>query len=125
MYGIGSMANSAWSVPGDVREFEERCVHRLLVNELLGSMQQDLARAAVRLKRLLIDEVLDLGIRAVGEEASRGHEGDSRGHVQLEQRPLESLPLDLPFPERGDKNEAIAPFAVAVVSRGQLWIQAT
>src|SRR6267143_1423544 len=61
---------------------EERSEHRLLVHELLDPVQDGLALLSVRLRGLLAEEPVDIGIAAVGEHALADHEGlDAGGGV--------------------------------------------
>src|SRR5262245_54019770 len=62
------------AVAGDVGQLEEWRVHHLLVDELLGLMEKLLALTAVHLHRLSLDEILDVRVRPIGEEAARCHE---------------------------------------------------
>src|SRR5215510_2966988 len=64
----------AGAVAGDVGQLEERRVHHLVVDELLGLVKKLLALAAVDLHRLSLHEILDVRIRPIGEEAARRHE---------------------------------------------------
>src|SRR5215472_5489948 len=53
----------------------DRREHRALVDHLLNAMQDCFTLLGIQLPRLLADEPLDVGIAAIGEGASRSHEG--------------------------------------------------
>src|SRR6266498_5841734 len=89
----------SWSYPVQCCWLPDGAVHNTLMHEPLDLMQQRLALVAVTLLRLLVEEIINIRIAAIGVGARAEHKGlDAGGGVPQRRRGDDNDPLQLLLP---------------------------